>query len=180
MARSPSPTLPTTQAPRKSSSASRNSSAWARAPPFDHPHVYLDMGEDSQILCPYCSTLYVHDPRLDARRERSQGLCGHAARGEPKRGNPMARAAAMPRIDPERSRPPRAGPTHPHHRRRHRGAGDGPGAGPARHRLPRTEKRAAFAEDGAGIQIGPTAPGFSARTSAPPTSFARTPRHRTR
>jgi uncharacterized Zn-finger protein len=35
----------------------------ARAP-FDHPHVYLDMGSDSQILCPYCSTLYVHDPRL--------------------------------------------------------------------------------------------------------------------
>jgi uncharacterized Zn-finger protein len=35
----------------------------ARAP-FDHPHVYLDMGADSQILCPYCSTLYVHDVRL--------------------------------------------------------------------------------------------------------------------
>ncbi len=37
----------------------------ARAP-FDHPHVYLDMGQDSQVLCPYCSTLYVHDPRLPA------------------------------------------------------------------------------------------------------------------
>ncbi len=35
-------------------------------PPFDHPHVYLDMGADSQILCPYCSTLYVHDARLAA------------------------------------------------------------------------------------------------------------------
>lgn len=33
-------------------------------PPFDHPHVYLDMGGDSQVLCPYCSTLYIHDPRL--------------------------------------------------------------------------------------------------------------------
>jgi uncharacterized Zn-finger protein len=33
-------------------------------PPLDHPHVYLDMGEDNQILCPYCSTLYVHDDRL--------------------------------------------------------------------------------------------------------------------
>jgi uncharacterized Zn-finger protein len=33
-------------------------------PPHDHPHVYLDMGSDSQILCPYCSTLYVHDARL--------------------------------------------------------------------------------------------------------------------
>lgn len=37
----------------------------ARAP-FDHPHVYLDMGADAQILCPYCSTLYVHDARLHA------------------------------------------------------------------------------------------------------------------
>ncbi len=33
-------------------------------PPYDHPHVYLDMGQDSQILCPYCSTLYVLDERL--------------------------------------------------------------------------------------------------------------------
>ncbi|MBU1210941.1 MAG: zinc-finger domain-containing protein [Alphaproteobacteria bacterium] len=32
--------------------------------PFDHPHVYLDMGADDQILCPYCSTLFVHDKRL--------------------------------------------------------------------------------------------------------------------
>ena len=35
----------------------------ARAP-FDHPHVFLDMGGDNQVLCPYCSTLYLHDPRL--------------------------------------------------------------------------------------------------------------------
>ena len=35
-------------------------------PPHDHPHVYLDMGADNQILCPYCSTLYVYDPRLAA------------------------------------------------------------------------------------------------------------------
>ena len=33
-------------------------------PPYDHPHVYLDMGAESQILCPYCSTLYVHNERL--------------------------------------------------------------------------------------------------------------------
>ncbi|MCB1550039.1 MAG: zinc-finger domain-containing protein [Hyphomicrobiaceae bacterium] len=33
-------------------------------PPFDHPHVFLDMGSDSQIICPYCSTLFVHDARL--------------------------------------------------------------------------------------------------------------------
>ena len=27
-------------------------------PPFDHPHVFLDLGGDSEIICPYCSTLY--------------------------------------------------------------------------------------------------------------------------
>lgn len=27
-------------------------------PPFDHPHVFLDMGKDTEIVCPYCSTLY--------------------------------------------------------------------------------------------------------------------------
>jgi uncharacterized Zn-finger protein len=29
-------------------------------PPFDHPHVFLDMGKDGEIVCPYCSTLYRH------------------------------------------------------------------------------------------------------------------------
>lgn len=33
-------------------------------PPFDHPHVYLDMGGDDQVLCPYCSTLYRYDARF--------------------------------------------------------------------------------------------------------------------
>jgi uncharacterized Zn-finger protein len=27
-------------------------------PPFDHPHVFLDLGNDTEIICPYCSTLY--------------------------------------------------------------------------------------------------------------------------
>ncbi|WP_284177287.1 zinc-finger domain-containing protein [Rhabdaerophilum sp. SD176] len=35
-------------------------------PPFDHPHVYLDMGSDSEIICPYCSTLYRFDAALKA------------------------------------------------------------------------------------------------------------------
>lgn len=42
-------------------------------PPFDHPHVYLDMGEDSQILCPYCSTLYVYDNRFAAHETSPEG-----------------------------------------------------------------------------------------------------------
>jgi uncharacterized Zn-finger protein len=42
-------------------------------PPMDHPHVYLDMGDDGQILCPYCSTLYIHDPRLSADQSDPAG-----------------------------------------------------------------------------------------------------------
>jgi uncharacterized Zn-finger protein len=26
--------------------------------PFDHPHVFLDMGSETEIVCPYCSTRY--------------------------------------------------------------------------------------------------------------------------
>jgi uncharacterized Zn-finger protein len=39
-------------------------------PPYDHPHVFCDMGEDAEYVCPYCSTLYRHDPALapDAAR----------------------------------------------------------------------------------------------------------------
>ena len=33
-------------------------------PPFDHPHVFLDMGSDDEIVCPYCSTLFKYEPSL--------------------------------------------------------------------------------------------------------------------
>jgi uncharacterized Zn-finger protein len=39
-------------------------------PPFDHPHVFLDMGDDAEIICPYCSTLYRYDPSLSATDAR--------------------------------------------------------------------------------------------------------------
>jgi len=44
----------------------------ARAP-YDHPHVFLDMGSDHEIVCPYCSTLYKHDPSLHADETRPAG-----------------------------------------------------------------------------------------------------------
>ena len=28
------------------------------SPPHDHPHVYLNMGNQDTILCPYCSTRF--------------------------------------------------------------------------------------------------------------------------
>ncbi len=44
----------------------------ARAP-YDHPHVFLDMGADDQTLCPYCSTLYVYDKNLAANESDPKG-----------------------------------------------------------------------------------------------------------
>ena len=35
-------------------------------PPQDHPHIYLKMGDASDIVCPYCSTLFHFDPSLGA------------------------------------------------------------------------------------------------------------------
>jgi uncharacterized Zn-finger protein len=39
-------------------------------PPFDHPHIYLDMGDDDEIVCSYCSTLYRFNATLDPRAAR--------------------------------------------------------------------------------------------------------------
>jgi uncharacterized Zn-finger protein len=39
-------------------------------PPFDHPHVFLDMGSDNDIVCPYCSTLFRYRPQLKPREAR--------------------------------------------------------------------------------------------------------------
>lgn len=37
-------------------------------PPFDHPHVFLDMGSEHEIICQYCSTLYRFRTDLTAGR----------------------------------------------------------------------------------------------------------------
>ena len=42
----------------------------AKLPPFDHPHVFLDMGDADEIICPYCSTLFRHDAGLDPHAAR--------------------------------------------------------------------------------------------------------------
>ena len=41
-------------------------------PPFDHPHVYIDMGAETQAVCPYCSTLFVHDSSLHGGAEPAE------------------------------------------------------------------------------------------------------------
>lgn len=41
--------------------------------PYDHPHVFLDMGADDEKVCPYCSTLYRYDHALKAMETRPAG-----------------------------------------------------------------------------------------------------------
>jgi uncharacterized Zn-finger protein len=52
------------------------------SPPFDHPHVYLDMGDGDQLVCPYCSTLYRYDPGLGAAQS-DPPTCVFAATAPP-------------------------------------------------------------------------------------------------
>jgi uncharacterized Zn-finger protein len=47
-------------------------------PPFDHPHIYLDMGKDDEIVCSYCSTLYRFDPKLAAGTSQPLSAVYHA------------------------------------------------------------------------------------------------------
>ena len=48
-------------------------------PPFDHPHVYLDMGKESEIVCPYCSTLYRRSLALHGVQSQPDSLWKPAA-----------------------------------------------------------------------------------------------------
>ena len=47
-------------------------------PPFDHPHVFLDMGSDHNIICSYCSTLFRFDPALSAHQSEP-AACAYSA-----------------------------------------------------------------------------------------------------
>lgn len=42
-------------------------------PPFDHPHVYIDMGDEGEKICAYCSTLYRLNPALAPDETRPAG-----------------------------------------------------------------------------------------------------------
>ena len=41
--------------------------------PFDHPHVFLDMGSDNEIICPYCSSVYRYSPELKENETHPDG-----------------------------------------------------------------------------------------------------------
>lgn len=35
-------------------------------PPFDHPHIFIDMGDDDDAICGYCGTHFRYQPSLAA------------------------------------------------------------------------------------------------------------------
>jgi uncharacterized Zn-finger protein len=35
-------------------------------PPFDHPHVFIDLGDDDTGICPYCATVFRYRADLAA------------------------------------------------------------------------------------------------------------------
>lgn len=41
--------------------------------PYDHPHIFLDMGAESEKVCPYCSTLFRYEPNLSATETKPEG-----------------------------------------------------------------------------------------------------------
>lgn len=66
MAQHPTPHFHNTEGLARIEIGAREFLCVGALPPFDHPHVFLDMGADDEIVCPYCSTLFVHDPQLPA------------------------------------------------------------------------------------------------------------------
>jgi uncharacterized Zn-finger protein len=45
--------------------------------PFDHPHIFIDLGDDSEKVCSYCSTLYRYNPGLKAEQTDPPGCVFH-------------------------------------------------------------------------------------------------------
>ena len=75
-------------------------------PPFDHPHIFIDMGSDDEAICSYCSTRFVYDGAL-ARGLRASGMRA-ANRGlipcPGARSSPAPASAAWRRLWPCRRR----------------------------------------------------------------------------
>ncbi|MEO0498684.1 MAG: zinc-finger domain-containing protein [Pseudomonadota bacterium] len=48
-------------------------------PPFDHPHIFIDMGSDNEAVCSYCSTLYRYNSSLKGNETIPAGCEYNAA-----------------------------------------------------------------------------------------------------
>ena len=45
------------------------------SPPHDHPHIYLQMGGNDELICPYCATRFVFNATLSSRETRPENCC---------------------------------------------------------------------------------------------------------
>ncbi|WP_273760119.1 zinc-finger domain-containing protein [Bartonella sp. ML70XJBT.G] len=45
--------------------------------PFDHPHIFIDMGAADEKNCPYCSTLYRYISSLSYNQTNPPGCLYH-------------------------------------------------------------------------------------------------------
>lgn len=45
--------------------------------PFDHPHIFIDMGDDNEKVCSYCSTLYRYNSSLKPSQTNPAGCVFH-------------------------------------------------------------------------------------------------------
>ena len=41
-------------------------------PPFDHPHIFIDIGSGSDAICPYCSTHFIYDGALHGHADPAE------------------------------------------------------------------------------------------------------------
>ena len=46
-------------------------------PPYDHPHVFIDLGADNEKVCPYCSTLFRYNGKLHGEQTLPAGCAYH-------------------------------------------------------------------------------------------------------
>lgn len=42
-------------------------------PPFDHPHIFIDMGDETEAICAYCSTVFRYDGAMGATESDPPG-----------------------------------------------------------------------------------------------------------
>ena len=45
-------------------------------PPFDHPHIFIDMGDDKEAICSYCSTHFLYEASLGGGADPAE--CAYA------------------------------------------------------------------------------------------------------
>jgi uncharacterized Zn-finger protein len=49
-------------------------------PPLDHPHIFIDMGDENEAVCPYCSTVFRFIAGIDPTESAPPG-CNYRPAG---------------------------------------------------------------------------------------------------